>query len=84
MPTALEVEIRRQLARYIAGELPLMQFAEWFIPVLWTAAEGSEPATAELAAHIDLLLIEHSNGDRTEEELRGLLGPLIAERPYKV
>jgi hypothetical protein len=79
MLTALGAEIRQELRRYLAGELPIAEFTDWFIPILWDAAEGNNEAAADLAAHVDLLLIEYSNGDWTEDQLRDLLRPLAVD-----
>jgi hypothetical protein len=78
-----EVEIRKQLARYLRSETSLDEFAEWFVPeALYLDEQAHEhPISADLAAHIDLLLIECFDGRLAEEELRGALAPFAFEPP---
>ncbi|MBV9282276.1 MAG: hypothetical protein JOZ41_19515 [Chloroflexi bacterium] len=78
MLTSLDQEIRAQVRRYVAQQIRLDEFTEWFLPVMWRAEESGDQTVADLASKIDLRLIEHSNGDWTEAELRELLGPLAS------
>lgn len=67
-----ENHIREALARYVSGEIHLVQFQEWFVPRAWEAlAERS--CASDLAADIELLLAEFTSGQLTEAELREAL-----------
>ena len=68
-----ESEIRDWLARYLAGEIPLEDFEDWFVRRSWNMQEGSPEAAQKLASAIELRLAEHSSGHLTEEKLRGEL-----------
>lgn len=72
----LDLEIRSQLAKYLAGQSSLSAFQEWFVPRAWNIEKRADPAAVELVHEIDLRLAEFSNGDWTEEELRSKLRPL--------
>ena len=59
----LELQVRREIVRYLAGEISLAEFRNWFDATTWETGPG-------LAADVDLLVAEYSNGDWTQEELR--------------
>lgn len=82
MQFSSDLEIREQLARYLAREISLQDFEDWFAPRAWNIHEATSPALQELVSEIELLLAEFSNGDWTEKELRRMLSPLVAT--YKV
>ncbi len=69
-------EIRQRLARYIAGEISLDQFSDWFQPVMWDIENTGNSTAINLAYQVELCLAEASNGDWTETELKNLLRPL--------
>lgn len=73
----LASEIRQRLSRYLAQELSLTQFEEWFIPVAWEVSRSDEPDAVDLAGTIKLKLAEFTSGHWTEDELRGQLIPLV-------
>ena len=76
--TELSLRIRRELSRYLTGQTSLRQFTKWLAPVTFTTLEKPERrAESDLIAEIELRLAEYSNGDWTEEALRGLLRPLV-------
>lgn len=72
MQASLDFEIRDCLARYLAGEISLERFQEWFVPMAWDADQSGSWSAEELANEVELRLAEFSNGDRTEAELREL------------
>lgn len=80
MPSSLDLEIRKWVARYLAGEISLSVFEEWFIPATWNVEQSGNIEAVDLAHEIDLLLAEHSNGHWTESELREHFRPL-SENP---
>ena len=76
MVSVLERQIREQVAEYIAGELSLAQLKDWIMPVLWETDRDADPTAYALAAEINARLIEYSNGDWLDSEVRDLLDPL--------
>jgi hypothetical protein len=74
---ALDVEIRKQLTRYLAGELPIADFHAALTPLVWDIERRTDPATASLGREVELLLAEAEHGDWTEEELRQRLAPIV-------
>lgn len=83
MSAPCAVEIRRHLAAYLAGRCSLEAFEEWFVPHALSIAEESVDAEVqEMTYEIELRLAEFSNGDWAEDELRGMLRPLV--EPYPV
>ena len=71
-----DIGIREKLAKYLAGEISLSTFQEWFVPRAWNIGKQGNPAAVEVAHEIDLRLAEFSNGDWTEDELKSKLRPL--------
>jgi hypothetical protein len=65
----LELNVRNELVRYLAGEISLSSFRNWFDAETWNTP-------SELSADIDRLLAEYDNGDWTEEAVRKKLLPL--------
>jgi hypothetical protein len=78
MSSPLEAAIRHHLALYLANELSLRQFDEWFVPATWDVDKTGHQPAIELAYEIILRLAEYSNGDCTEADLKKLLRPLAA------
>lgn len=79
MPVSLDVEIRSQLAKYLADEQSLEEFVAWFSPHTWNIQQSAPAPITELAYTIDLLLSEYSEGGWTEEQFRAQLRPLIED-----
>lgn len=77
MPNTLDQEIRVQLARFLAGETDLETFEAWLTPATWEVEQSSNPAAQALSSELLLRLAEFTNGDWTEEELRGLWQPYV-------
>jgi len=70
MGLRFEREIRRSLGRYLAGELSLSEFQEWFVPRAWDLDPSEDALAYQLVGRIELLLAEASSGHWTEMELR--------------
>jgi hypothetical protein len=74
-------DIRQHLARYLAGDISLHEFDDWFARATWDSDEqGSGPAQEDaraLAHTIEGRLGEFTDGHWTEDELKGLLAPLV-------
>ena len=77
MSYSLDFNIREQLARYLAKEISLREFEDWFFPETWDVDQIGDLALMNLVYGIKLRLAEFSHGDWTENELRSLLRPFI-------
>lgn len=77
MPADLGLQIREQLARYLASGLTLREFIEWYAPRARNAHQAGDPDAEYLADQVDLALAEFSNGDWTESQLRALLSQAL-------
>jgi hypothetical protein len=76
MPQSLEFSIREQLASYLANQISLNEFEDWFFPETWDIDQTNDVALLNLVYGIKLLLAEFSNHDLTESELRVLVDTL--------
>jgi hypothetical protein len=74
----LESAIRNHLAAYLAGELSLDQFTDWFVGASWNIDKSESPSAYELAAGIELALAEASSGLLSREDLQAELINLAA------
>lgn len=81
MDSLTEQEIRGRLASYLAGRLSLREFHRWLIPLLWTINRQDDPIAFRKASKIALYMAEYGAGHRTEQDLRGLFGPLVLAPP---
>jgi len=77
MNPSFELDIRDWLARYLAGEVSLSEFRQWFVPATWDIELGDDPAAARLSYDLELRFAEFSNGHWTEEQLKSLLRPEV-------
>src|SRR5712692_6815584 len=73
MSYSLDFNIRERLATYLAKEISLHEFEDWFFPETWDVDQLGDLALTNLVYGIKLRLAEFSNGDWTEDELRSLL-----------
>jgi hypothetical protein len=80
MASSLFVELQRQLQRYVAGELGLDAFRDWFTPATWGIDQTKDITGRELAYEIEHRLAEYTNGDWDELELKQLLRPFAERR----
>ena len=69
-----EIEIREQIARFLAKEISLDTFEDWFAPRSWNFHQASSQVLREMVSEIELLLAEFSSGHLTEDDLRSRLG----------
>jgi hypothetical protein len=79
MSNPLNFEIREQLARYLAREISLHDFEDWFYAETWDIDVIDDISTINMTYDITLLLAEYSSKAWTEDELRKLLRPFITE-----
>jgi hypothetical protein len=81
MQHSLEFEIRDHILAYLAGEISLRDFEDWFFPKTWEAEadkSGDRPLI-DLVYQIKLDWAEYTNGDWSEKDVRSMLKSL-AER----
>lgn len=76
----LDLEIFRYLAAYLAGEISLEQFRDWFDASAWQSEKSSDEA-AQVTSTVELRLAEYSNGHWTENELREQLFEVVRASP---
>jgi hypothetical protein len=79
MSYSLDFNIRERLASYLAKEISLRAFEDWFVPETWDVDQLGDLALMNLVYGIKLRLAEFSHGDWTENELRSLLRPFIEQ-----
>lgn len=79
MSHSLDFTIRERLATYLANEISLEEFEDWFFPETWDIDEIDNLAIINLIYGIKLRLAEFSNHDWTEKELRSQLRPFIQQ-----
>ncbi len=77
MDAQFDVLIHDQLVRYLAREISLEKFRDWFDLTAWDLQRTNNIGGRELAGEIELRLAEFSNAHWTEEELRQKFLPLV-------
>jgi len=77
MSHPLNYDIRERLGEYLAHEISLEEFEDWFIPETWDIDQTDDLDLLNLVYGIKLRLAEFSNNDCTEDKLRSLLRPFI-------
>jgi hypothetical protein len=77
MTTQIDIEIHNALVDYLAGNVTLDKFRDWFDEATWTIDESSDRAAQALAGEIELRIAEYLNGHRDETELRQALLPQV-------
>ena len=77
MTSRVDFEIRKQLIRYLSGQISLNNFQEVFIPIIWDIDKKENKNVKKLSNRIILRLAEYSNGDWSEQELKDLFRPMI-------
>jgi hypothetical protein len=75
--SSLDIEVRQNLAAYLRSDLPLSDFKKWFSARTWDVESRGNRSDVELAHSIQIRLIEFSNGDWTEDELKDMLRPVL-------
>lgn len=82
MQNSIIREIRERLGEYIAGQVNLREFEDWFIPRSWNIEKAGSSDAEKLAGEIELRLAELSDGHWTEDEMKDLLRPLVHVQEY--
>ena len=75
----LALEIRRQVARYLAGDISVAEFHRSIAPLAWNIGRRADNSAGNIAHEVDLLLAEFSHGDWDERELKQHLQPLVED-----
>lgn len=75
----LEEAIRRQVRRYLAGDMSLNEFSDWFVGETWDVERTSPEETQQLVYKIDNALIRYSEDLINLGELRDIFGSCIEE-----
>lgn len=73
----LGLEMRKQIARYLAGGISIAELQSSIAPLAWNIDRRADPNSTSLGHELDLLLAEFSHGDWNEEEVRRYLRPLV-------
>lgn len=71
----LDLEIRKQIARYCDNEIDAAELAAWLAAETWDL-DDQPPAVRRLASDTMRLVSEHGNGDWEDADLRERLGAL--------
>lgn len=74
----IESQIRFWLARFLAREVSLECFEDWFVQQSWDMHQDSEPNAQKVVASIELRLAEYTNGHLSEDDLRDELRPFAS------
>ncbi len=78
MQIFLDLEIKRELERFLVGLISLDEFSDWLAPITMDIEQSGSPTAVELVNEIQLRLAEFTDGYWTEAELRDLLRPLVS------
>jgi hypothetical protein len=70
-------EIREELAKYLANEIPLDTFEDWIAQNTWNIHQTGDDAAQRIAYAIDSRLAEYSGGSVDEPSLKEQLAPLV-------
>ena len=74
-------DIRERLLSHLAGETTLDELENWLVEETWDA-HLTDPDGADLAYDLKLLIVEHTNGDRSELDLKRAFVPLVQRAPW--
>src|SRR5689334_16570667 len=64
------------LSAYVSGEISADEFKAWLIPATWDMSRFRSHEFADMVRDVQLLIMEFSSGDRTEEDFKAQLRPL--------
>jgi hypothetical protein len=69
---SLDFEVRFWIARYLNGDVALIDLRRWLLPVASAVGEPGAP-DSRLVRRVEAWLGEYMNGHRSEDDLRSLL-----------
>src|SRR5262249_40783259 len=81
---SIDLEIREKLTSYLAMQISLVEFEDWFVTATWEIEKIGNPLALGLANEIDHRLAEFTSGHLREEGLRDLLKPLTQRYSVKI
>ena len=64
------IKLKNKLSEYIAGEISLSEFEDWFVPTYWNVHQRNHKELINMVYDMELRLAEYSSGCWTEEELK--------------
>ena len=76
MQHPLEFEIREHLFAYLANNITLHDFEDWFFAKTWNIDTLDEPSLLDLVYQIKLNWAEYSEGHLSEKDFRSMLRSL--------
>lgn len=79
MPRLLDIEIRERLARYLAAEISLREFEDWFIPASWNVHLRGNDDAAKLTYEIEAVLAQASTERWPEQRVKEELAPFVEQ-----
>lgn len=74
MTTTLDNAIREHIYRFLAGDLELQAFEDWFVSAVWDVVGEANPNLTALIGSVELALAEYTSGHATIIDLREDLG----------
>lgn len=72
-----ESEIHMRIARVLAGDLSIAEFADWLASASWNMHKDAGLAVQRMVGAIELALAELANGDRSNDDVRALLRSFV-------
>lgn len=72
-----EAELRNRVAEFVAGDLSLDDFEDWFAGASWNSHQHASQELQRLVGLVEIYLAEHSNVHRNEQQLRAALRSLL-------
>jgi hypothetical protein len=79
MRSPIVSEIHRRLTEFLSGKTEFHEFEDWFVPILWELADGTDETARQLVGQIHILIAEFSRGDRTADSLREELAKVVSQ-----
>lgn len=70
-------ELREQIARALRGQVSLNDLYAWLMDRSWNMHKDSDPEAVELAAEVEALFFERSDGIISDEKLRHSMLDLV-------
>ncbi len=75
---ASKAEIREWVAKFLADEVTLEAFEDWFVQNTWNIHKKNDSAAQRIAYAVSLRLAEYSAGDLDDNELKFELRPFAS------